>query len=446
MSIDGAVRIGDPNNSGTASPVPFSISGAAVTDYLSFGDLAFPLYDIGAGSLEGPLPFPAYEIDGSAITGEVGNGSSFIPSFVVSGIDIPFGNGAITLPFYDVAGGSLEPPLAFPAYTLAGTSIAGGVAAGTSVIAPFDAAGQGLTGTSSDGAAVWPFFDVSGDSGIGGDAQLVPFDLNATGVAGSVSDGALLLQSVNVAATLIQSGSGDADIALPLFIALGTASSSSVINGDATLNPVTLSANGVAGNAATASLTLPLVNLSADGFASTVGAATIVLPLLQLSGTMTQVVASPVFSSVVLNTKTRAATTYSGMPFNSLCNFNGMVLAASSAGIVALVGNDDLGLSIDAVLKSGVSDFKEQALKRVFAGYAGYRSDGNLEVTLITDEHQEFIYSLDPRRINNLHPSKFKTGRGIKGAFWQWQLANQGGADFELDSLTLDAETLSRRV
>lgn len=151
-------------------------------------------------------------------------------------------------------------------------------------------------------------------------------------------------------------------------------------------------------------------------------------------------------AGVVVNTHTSATTTYTGIDANSACAFAGETLAATSAGIVALAGDSDLGAPIAASLTSGVADFSDSAIKRVVAGLAGYRADGDMELTLIADGHHEAIYRLLPRRLDDPHATRVKFGRGAKGRYWQWKLANRDGAAFALDALTLDVQALSRHA
>jgi len=64
---------------------------------------------------------------------------------------------------------------------------------------------------------------------------------------------------------------------------------------------------------------------------------------------------------------------------------------------------------------------------------------------MITDERLSYTYTLAPRQAE-LHPSRTIFGRGVKGRFWQWKLANVAGADFTLDDLSLDVAPVARRV
>lgn len=150
--------------------------------------------------------------------------------------------------------------------------------------------------------------------------------------------------------------------------------------------------------------------------------------------------------TVVVNTHTNAVTTYAGIAANSACVFNGVVLLATADGIVALEGNDDAGAPISASVTSGVSELGAETIKRVVTGIAGYRAAGDIELTLVADGHNESTYVLQPRRLDDPHAARVKFGRGAKGRYWQWTLANRDGAAFSLDSLSLDAQALSRKL
>jgi hypothetical protein len=151
-------------------------------------------------------------------------------------------------------------------------------------------------------------------------------------------------------------------------------------------------------------------------------------------------------AGVVVNTHTNAVTTYAGISANSACMFNGIALLATDAGIVALQGDTDLGAPIAASVTGGVTDFGDEHIKRVLTGIAGYRADGDVELTLTADGHHEAVYRLLPRRIGEQHATRVKFGRGAKGRYWQWRLTNRDGAGFALDSLALDVQPLGRKL
>lgn len=393
------------------------------------------------------------------------SGSIFLPGLTLAGaIDNPYsGNlyaGAIRIgdavnsgtasPIpLDVSGiiesQSVNVPL--PALVLAATVLNGALAEGVAQLPLPEVAGEVLNGNLLYADLTLPPLIVAGDFGTAGDLVLPQLAVSGAALTGAVAHGALLLPKLDVGGALYENGILNGEIALAPLNVAGVIVSTNLINGALTLLPLQVEATALSGNLASAAISLPLLAVDGQGFLDAIGTAQIVLPWLAVNGTLVSSVAAPVFAGVVLNTRTKAVTTYSGGAFNSLCQFNGLVLAATAAGVVALTGDNDQGMPIDAVLASGVSSFDSSQMKRVIAGYVGYRAAGDLELTLITDQHHEYIYRVEPRQeVAHLHPSKVKFGRGIDGRYWQWRLANRAGADFGLDSLRLDAEVLSRRV
>lgn len=405
----------------------FSLDGASEVTFAvqpANGDATLPNMML-AGSLEAALRLPALTVSASGFSGTVSIGSVNFSQLELSG--------------------SLEGPLALPVMAVAASGLTGEVLNGASVMPSTTVSGESLTGMLGIGDAVLPRWLVAGDSGAGGDIAILELGINASGLSGAIGSAAILLSKLELSGSLRQEGDGDGNVAFSALTLDAAATSTAVIAGAVTLDGIAVDGTAFAGNTASASLTLPLWSVAADGHSSEIGTATVTLPMLALDGVLVSTVTAPVFTGVVLNTRTNAVTTYSGGAFNSLCNFNGLVLAASSTGIVALTGDTDQGAQIDAVLTSGVSDFQSDKIKRVIAGYVGYRAAGDMELTLITDEHHEYIYRIEPRQ-TAIHPGKVKFGRGCDGLYWQWRLANRSGADFSLDSLRLDAEVLSRRV
>lgn len=359
-------------------------------------------------------------------------------------------DGGCTLPLWDVSTllEDITPITDIGPYTLAATGLNGNANDGDAVMPLLDLAGTILGGSVSNGDITLPFSTVAADTNAGGDTQFAPRTLEATGLTGQVAAGELTIDNPTLSAALLQNGLGNGDIALafPQVSATGFGGNAAATGALMLLEP-TLSATGVMSAAVAGSITIPLYTLSADGFMDApAGTADVTLPGFTLSAQGSAVVAAPVFTSLALNTRTKAVTTYSNNPFNSLCSFNGVVMAASSNGVVALTGADDNGTAIAASLTVGVSDLGGAQLKRVLAGYAGYRADGDLQLTLITDDATEYTYTLAPRQATAIHPTRVVFGRGVASRYWQWRLANVAGADFKLDDLSFDVDPQARRV
>ncbi len=279
------------------------------------------------------------------------------------------------------------------------------------------------------------------------DIALSELTISGAMLAGGAYTGDCAVQRLTIDGAARQDTTATGDISFAIMAVSGTVSGLAVINGSVTIPRAELAAVAVAGNVATATLAMPLLALNATGHYSTIGNAQIELSALLAAGTMSNNQALLNATTIALNTRIKAVTTYDGVAFNSYANFAGVTLAASADGIVALVGDDDLGVAIDAYALSGVSDYNNEAFKRILTGYVGYRAAGDLELTLITDEHHEYIYRLEPRQgAESIHASRVKFGRGVDGKYWQWRIANVNGGAFQIDSLTFNPAELKRRV
>lgn len=391
----GAVRFGDANNTGTALPTPLTLSATGLTSAVFTGDVALPQFTV-EGTLDGPTRLPGL--------------------------------------------------------TLTASGVAGTIAAADADLRALSAAGTLLPGTAGLGDANLPALELHATTGVAGDIDLPRLALAATAVNGTAASANVTAPALALSATLLQHGTAAGDAALQSLTLAATATASGVAVGSVTLPAFALDAENARGNTMSATLTIPALTLDASGAMDASGTASLTLPVLLLGtagGAIAQAVQAlpdPVMSGVVLNTRTRAVSAYSGIAANSACVFGGVVLLATNDGILALAGDTDQGAVIDAHLLGGNSDFGDERFKRVLTGYVGYRADGDLQLTLITDSHHTYEYRLLPRRIDDQHASRVKFGRGVDGRYWQWKLENKAGAHFALDALTFNLTPLGKRV
>jgi hypothetical protein len=461
MSIDGSVNLGDLNGGTT----PFRVSGVLELGSLIQGSSLAPFFQQGGtfndiayveGSIESPVSLPTFSVSAQGNSGVVYTGSvldTVLPDFSVSA-----GTGGIELPVFSVAAtgdnsalvtgavallpftssGSMEPPLALPLLGVSATGFAGDLSAGSVALLPFTV--HAVSGTQAD--AVLPDFVVDGYS-----------------LTGAIADGDAQVRQFSVDADAFQNNSADGSVTLALFSVSAAGEGSAQIDGSITLSLFDIVAAGAVGVVSTADLTIPLFRVDAQGFMDNIGTATIVLPAFVIggeidssagSGVVVGPPAAPVAgapTTVVLNTRLKAVTLYDGLHANSFATFNGVTLAATPNGIVALTGDDDMGAVIDASVTSGISDLGLPAMKQVLTAYVGYRSSDEMELTMITDEHHENSYMLLPVQGGvDLHASRVKFGRGVTGRYWQWKLENRNGAAFDLGHIEFHVQPHKRGV
>jgi hypothetical protein len=162
------------------------------------------------------------------------------------------------------------------------------------------------------------------------------------------------------------------------------------------------------------------------------------------------------YSAVVLNATTLAPGEYTNFPFNSFGQMGSTYLGATDSAIYALEGSNDDGVNIDAVVRSGLVNFGTSQFKRVPRAYLGYTSDGALVLKTISTggtadgtgrgTKVERWYELTPRTADAPATARIKLGRGVKATYWQFELTNKDGADFNVSELQLLPVVLSRRV
>lgn len=464
MSIDGNVNLGDL--SGGPTQAPFNVSGVMEPGSLVQGDMLMSFYQQGGtfddivyveGSLEGPVPLPLFDVEATGFVGGIHSGSvvnTVLPAFAVAASD-----GGVSLPMFSVNAWADNQPLVTGDVVLMPFASSGSLDAALA-LPLFSVSASGLSGALTTGDAVLPSFSVAATSGTQANTVLPLFGVQATGLTGAIASGDVRVSQFVVNANAMQDNTADGSVTLALFSVDASADSIARIDGSVTLMPFEVVAAGVMGGSATAELTLPLFAVDASGYMDNVGTATIVLPAFVMGGEalaggdeagvpiiISDKPVTGVPNTVVINTRLKAVTLYDGLHANSFATFQGVTLAATPQGIVALTGDDDMGVAIEARVTSGVSDLGIESMKQVLTAYVGYRAADEMELTLITDGHHEYRYALAPMQSgDDLHASRVKFGRGVSGRYWQWRLENRRGAPFDLGHIEFHVQPHKRGV
>jgi hypothetical protein len=146
----------------------------------------------------------------------------------------------------------------------------------------------------------------------------------------------------------------------------------------------------------------------------------------------------------VVNTESSASTTYEGFGFNSFGKLRGKYYGARADGLYLLGGDTDNGEPIQASMAFGKKDFGTTAQKAISAAYLGLASTGTIWLKVIVDG-KEYLYRTT-RADAELTTQRIKTGRGLKANYLSFELYNDDGADFELESVEFELAQLSRRI
>jgi hypothetical protein len=153
----------------------------------------------------------------------------------------------------------------------------------------------------------------------------------------------------------------------------------------------------------------------------------------------------------VMNTEgARPVSEYSNYAFNSLAFTGEQMIGAADDGLYSLEADDDAGDPIEAALSTMVLDFGTARQKRVRSAYIGYTSSGELVLKVRAVEDGEWIeYWYKGRKTTAQTPpgeNYIEIGQNMKSRYWQFEIVNAEGADFELDIVELHPIILGRRV
>ncbi len=156
-----------------------------------------------------------------------------------------------------------------------------------------------------------------------------------------------------------------------------------------------------------------------------------------------------VYTGWVFNTETMAPSEYRGYSFESMAGIGGRYYGVNSEGLYRLDGDDDAGSPIEASNLTGELDFGSAAIKRVEAAYIGYTADGDL-VMKITTTHagkrrENWYRAVNPVR-GEPTETRVKPGKGLVSRYFQFELVNVNGADFDIDRIDFRPVALSRRL
>lgn len=219
----------------------------------------------------------------------------------------------------------------------------------------------------------------------------------------------------------------------------------SVVN---TLRALSLAAEGYTGAVGGVAVTLPIYEMSVAGTGPLIGQVTLTLPMLVMQATGASRAVSPGAnaSTYALNTMTSALTQYENYGFNSFARFNGVYLGAKDDGIFALSGADDASVAIDAYARVGVTDMGTSKLKRVDRCYVGYKADGDMVLRVTTEDSEVRDYRIGATGYGHMYTNVVKLGRGLEARYWQFELRNQNGSNFELDTMEMLPIPLRRRL
>lgn len=152
----------------------------------------------------------------------------------------------------------------------------------------------------------------------------------------------------------------------------------------------------------------------------------------------------------VMNTGSKAHSTYSNYPFNSFAVIGGVEYGMTDAGIHRLEGGDDAGSPIKSRVRTAMTSMGVSNLKRFRYAYLGMIADGDMCVKVITVDSKTSERRADWYRMKagsgGPAPGRVKIGEGLRSVYWSFELESIDGTQFELDYLKMVPIMLEQRM
>ncbi len=146
----------------------------------------------------------------------------------------------------------------------------------------------------------------------------------------------------------------------------------------------------------------------------------------------------------VVNDETGASVAYESYDFNSFAQFRGASYGVKPDGVYLLEGDGDGASPIRSSVNFGKHDFGTSAKKSIPNCYIGASSSGDLYLQ-VTANGVTHTYQTN-RNEDFLQAQRIKIGKGLIANYFTFELFNEVGADFELDSIEFTPAVLTRRV
>lgn len=147
----------------------------------------------------------------------------------------------------------------------------------------------------------------------------------------------------------------------------------------------------------------------------------------------------------VVNLSNKATSTFENFAFNSFAKIGGRYYGVKSDGLYLLEGDTDDALPIHASVSFGKQDFQSTSRKNMTRAYVGASSTGTLLLKITTGDGTEYIYAARDAAAF-MRQQRFDVGRGLQSNYFTFELFNQAGCDFELDSVEFFAADFNRRI
>lgn len=135
---------------------------------------------------------------------------------------------------------------------------------------------------------------------------------------------------------------------------------------------------------------------------------------------------------------------------NSQATIGGRVYAATPNGLFLMEGDDDAGAPIVARLRKGWTSLGTLFKKQVANAYLGYTSDGQIRLKVSTTDNtnaeaHSVVYAVNKVAKRTVAENRIDMAKGRHSVYWDFEIGNVLGSDFELDVIKVWRLALNRR-
>jgi len=146
----------------------------------------------------------------------------------------------------------------------------------------------------------------------------------------------------------------------------------------------------------------------------------------------------------IINPNLSASTALDNYDFTGFGQHKGKHYGIRPDGLYVLEGDTDNGVQIDSFVSLGNRNFNTAKQKRVPHAYIGAATDGRMVLKVIVNG-QEYLYAVK-NPSTDMAEQRVDIGRGLRSNYWNFELMNREGADFEIDTIKFMPIVLERRI
>lgn len=152
-----------------------------------------------------------------------------------------------------------------------------------------------------------------------------------------------------------------------------------------------------------------------------------------------------VYSGWVINPENYAVSNYNNFDFTTSVQLDNEYLFGNSSGLYELGGDLDETAYIQARIKTAAMTFGSTNMKQVPEIFLGTNNSGIVILKVSVDDNTTALYELKATT-QGLATQMIKTGKGLYGRWWQFELITKENSTFDLDTFEMFPIQFGRKL